>query len=974
MPYRTTVMNDIILSAILNLFALFGAENKIDTGSSLAIIDKYLTRFYGIRNTGSYERLYLSLREFYDDFPDMDKSGIIDKLCSNLTTRIRPAEKGVVLLRLMEFFASESNAFNPQDEILTQIAGKFSIDSGEYENYVRFITSSQGDTVLVFPAGEGVLKTLFIKEKSLLLFSYSGEHEVRMNDVRVENGIFQIWEQSSVLKGEHNFKPLYYSSIMEMYEPGVRKESVELCGNNINFRFREGGDNGMHNLSFSLHGGEMVAIMGGSGVGKTTLLSLLNGNLKPQSGSITINGHSIEDPIAKSLIGFVPQDDLLVEELTVYQNLWYTAKLCFSNLDDKSLDNKVIKVLEALGLDAAKDLKVGSPINKFISGGQRKRLNIALELIREPAILFLDEPTSGLSSADTEMVVSLLKEQTCKGKLIVANIHQPSSDVYKMFDRLWLLDKGGYPIYDGNPIEAVSYFKGAMNYADSQTSSCPVCGNVNPEVILNIIDEKRLDNAGHVTSERKITPQEWHEMYLAEHQDHGQPAVGEIPHTDQKRPGVLKQTLIFLKRNVSAKVTNLQYMLVTLLEAPLLAAICGFLTRYTPDGGVYSLMENKNFTSYLFMAIIVAIFLGMSGSAEEIIKDRALLKREKFLRLSGAAYIWSKIIYMAAVCLIQTVLFIIVGNAVIGVHGMFWIWLAVLFGSAFLASLIGLLLSQCLNSVVAIYITIPLLLIPQILLCGLVVDFEDLNPQSETGNVPLIGDVIPSRWAYEALAVASFSMTEYEAPVFDMDRERYEALYYEQTFIYELKSQLETMQDEIKQGKEVKPIHLEVVRKELPQLAVMAGCGQYKGDWSYDSLMGYIDNAKKILSRRGNKITLARDKKINAFINENGKEAYLELKRNNFNIKLEDLVVKRNADHLYTLVGSSIVPRSGYVFLTPRSVNGRAPFYSGIKRIGSYEIETLWFNLGVILLMCVIVASALFSDIPGRYIRKDQQK
>ena len=203
-----------------------------------------------------------------------------------------------------------------------------------------------------------------------------------------------------------------------------KTEEVEFCGRNINFRFPNS-DNGMHDLSFTLRNGELLAIMGGSGTGKTTLLSLLNGTLKPQEGSITINGHDISEPEAKALIGYVPQDDLLIEELTVYQNLWFTAKLCFEGMNEEQLDKRVMKTLKDLGLDAAKNLKVGSAINKFISGGQRKRLNIALELIREPAVLFLDEPTSGLSSADTEKVINLLKEQTQKGKLIIVNIHQP---------------------------------------------------------------------------------------------------------------------------------------------------------------------------------------------------------------------------------------------------------------------------------------------------------------------------------------------------------------------------------------------------------------------------------------------------------------------------------------------------------------------------------------------------------------------
>ena len=211
------------------------------------------------------------------------------------------------------------------------------------------------------------------------------------------------------------------------------------------------------------------------------------------------------------------------------------------------------------------------------------------------------------------------------------------------------------------------------------------------------------------------------------------------------------------------------------------------------------------------MAIIVATFTGMSGSAEEIIKDRALLKREQFLNLSYSSYIWSKIVYMAGVSLIQTFLFILVGNNIMGIHGMFFTWWLILFATAMLASLTGLLLSQCLNSVVAIYISIPLLLIPQILLCGLVVSFTDLSPKSTTGNVPLIGDLIPSRWSYEALAVTSYTDNEYNKLMFDNEKEKYETLFYNMGVLYELQSQLETMKSKQDSGKEPTQDHMEVI-------------------------------------------------------------------------------------------------------------------------------------------------------------------
>ncbi|MBQ7268310.1 MAG: ATP-binding cassette domain-containing protein [Bacteroidales bacterium] len=958
-------MNDIILSGLLNLFALCGAEGKTDKQRSQNLVEEHLKGFFGVRNPQSYLNLYADLREYYDDFPEMDHGTITDGICSQLKSRIGREEQETLLLRLMEFCAVLSVTGAGQS-VFRRVAQCFDIDDALYASFEDFIAGREGADVRCFALGAGTVKTLLMPHSRTLIFTYDGPGAAMLNDIPVVRGLFYIFQPSAVFKGR-DFSPLYHSALMERYGDASHGTPITLCGRDINFRFEKGADNGMHNFSFTLRSGELVAIMGGSGVGKSTLLSLLNGTLRPQEGSITVNGHDIAGPEAKALIGYVPQDDLLVEELTVYQNLWYTARLCFSTLDDAALDRKVISVLEQLGLDAARDLKVGSPINKFISGGQRKRLNIALELIREPAILFLDEPTSGLSSSDTEKVINLLKEQTGKGRLIVVNIHQPSSDVYKLFDRLWLLDKGGYPVFDGNPIDAVGWFKSAAGYADV-TSACPVCGNVNPEVMLSIIDEKTLDTSGHPTAERKVSPQGWHELYLKARPEMSAPEPADIPPTDQRRPGLVKQISIFLSRNLRAKLTNLQYILVTLLEAPLLALVCGLLTHYAPDGGMYTVMENKNLVSYFFMAIIVAIFLGMSGSAEEIIRDRALLKREKFLSLSYPAYIWSKILFAAAVCAVQTLLFIVVGNALMGIHFNFAMWWGILFLAAFLSSLIGLILSQCMSSVVAIYITIPLLLIPQILLCGLVVRFDDLNPGSETGNVPVIGEVIPSRWAFEALAVSSFSDNPYEKPFYEGDREKFVCQYYEHVFLHELESQLESREFERGQGVEEKPQHMAVLRAELPHLAQICEIGPYEGDESYASLSAYLARAKKVLSSRGNHATLALDRQVGAFVREYGKETLRDLKRDSYNIQLENLVLGRDAERRCSVVGSHIVPRCGAIFLPPRSTCGRAPFYSGVKRLGELEIPTPLFDIAVLILMCLIAACCLFVNFPEFFL------
>lgn len=969
-------MNDILLSGLLNLFALFGAVNRTDKGRSLQILTNYLTKHFGVRKLDDYLSLYSDLRDYYDEFPELDKDAIIEGICSNIKHKISREDQTLMLLRLMEFCdptpgTQQGDSISEENmDIFRKVAELFGISHDIFGDFVCYVSGETNRRVLTVTRDglAGELRIIHLEQYNKIIFSYIGPDTVLMNDIPVLSGTFLVWQQSGVLKSKH-MAPLYYSNITALYNTSGQNEEIVLEGRCINFRFPDS-DNGMHDLSFTLRSGQLVAVMGGSGVGKSTLLSLLNGTLQPDSGTLTLNGHNISDPEVRDLIGFVPQDDLLVEELTVYENLLFTARLCFADMSEEQISTRVNAVLKDLGLESTRDLKVGSPIHKYISGGQRKRLNIALELIREPAVLFLDEPTSGLSSSDSEKVINLLKEQTYKGKLIVVNIHQPSSDIFKLFDRLWLLDKGGYPIYDGNPIEAVTYFKRAANYADAEVSTCSLCGNVNPEIILNIIDEKVMDDSGKITDKRKTSPQEWHRMYLEGTVQNIPVQVRKVPATEQRRPSRLKQMLIFLQRNLRSKLPDTQYLAITLGVTPVLALIVALLTRYAPVTG-YTLMDNKNLVSYIFMAVIVAIFAGMSVSAEEIFKDRALLKREKFLRLSRSSYLWSKIIYLGGVSLVQTLLFILVGNSIMGIFFGFWFWWAILFLSAVLANLTGLILSQSLNSIVSIYITIPLLLIPQILLCGLVVKFEDLTPKSTTGNVPVIGDLIPSRWAFEALAVSSFAYNDFEKEIFSDDKVKYQTQYYRTAWIYELESRLETADS----------TDLEIVRREMPVLWERFDIRPYNGDMetirygTFDSTVradvhDWLSYVEDTLGAIGSRAALAADRWLTDYRNSHGREALISLRKDNCNEFLESLVINSASDELYAVIGKTIVPKVGQVWLDPPSRNGRAPFYSSTKIIGNIKINTFLYNTCILLLMCIGAGILLFMDIPGRFMRK----
>ena len=290
---------------------------------------------------------------------------------------------------------------------------------------------------------------------------------------------------------------IYFSWIRGRFIQATTEAKFIFTAEDIEFNYFNS-KNGVKRFNLTEESGRLVGIIGGSGSGKSTLLNVLNGNLKPRSGSIRINGWDIHQnkEMLKGIIGYVPQDDLLIKELTVYENLYFNARLCFDAYTEEQIADVVEDALIDFDLIEARDLNVGDAFTTFLSGGQRKRLNIALELIREPWILFVDEPTSGLSSADSEKVITLLKRQTLKGKLIIANIHQPSSDVFRMIDKLLVMDQGGRMVYYGHPISAITYFKQEAHYPDAEETECLSCGNINSDEILRIVEAREVDANG----------------------------------------------------------------------------------------------------------------------------------------------------------------------------------------------------------------------------------------------------------------------------------------------------------------------------------------------------------------------------------------------------------------------------------------------------------------------------------------------
>jgi len=1010
-------MSESILKALIRLFALISVvhDNADISSKSKDIIRLFLLLHLNnelvIRYMGMFNE-YLSLyhRENIEkgSLKERKRTSLtamrILAICEQINEELYHKQKVYVIVHLMDFILYSAEVTDTELDFVDTVSAAFNIDQVEYQNIKSFVLGSACDVpeknrVLIIDnkkecETKGVkhlhkenlrasIILLHITSINTYILRYSGKENIFLNGQNVSPGQTYPFDHGSTIRSS-GINTIYYNDVNSIFTEEVYGLKVTVDANDVCFRFRNS-DNGIHNLNFHEESGKLIGILGGSGVGKSTLLNVLSGMLKPQSGKVVINGFDLysekENDRLEGVIGFIPQDDLLIEELTVFQNLYYNARMCLDNLPEPKIREAVNKTLTELDLDEIKDLKVGSPLNKVISGGQRKRLNIALELIREPTILFVDEPTSGLSSVDSEIVMNLLKEQSYRGKLVMINIHQPGSDLYKMFDKIMLIDKGGYQIFYGDPAEAIVYFKTKSSHANAGEDRCPACGNVSPDQLLQIIEARVVDENGKPTHIRKVSPMEWAERFQEEVYENKQNInheYRELPENYYSIPGLIQQTKIFFVRDILSKLSNRQYVMISLLVAPVLALLLAYFTKYIADGE-YLFSENENLPAYLFMCVITSLFLGLIISAEEIIRDRKILKRELFLNLSWFSYLNSKVMIMFLISAIQTITFIVIGNLIFEIRGMILSYWIVLFTTSCCANMLGLNISLALNSVITIYIVIPLILIPQLLFSGVLVKFDKLhkNDIASYEFTPVIGDVMPARWSFEALAVEQFKNNNYERNYFKYNMEISQNEWYASFLIPNLKQDL--LECEVyKDSMEYREILFDNYKKlnyYIDNLRELTGFPFIPGEWKaslneesfnsevaeeskeyLDSLATYIRGLRKKANSLKDSVTRSLEAKI-------GKEELVNLKDKYENMKLKELVLDLATIEKSIETPDKIIQKYAPGYMKPVSRCGRAQFYTPYKQIGKMKIQTYWFDILVLWLVTVILYITLYYKI-----------
>ncbi|MGQ1891546.1 ATP-binding cassette domain-containing protein [Thermophagus sp. OGC60D27] len=1000
-------MSEGILKALMQLFALIAVPVQ-DAESRRNIVRDYLSLHLNTQLIEEYLALFdqhcLTFQKKLKEKTRVPKlyaasSVKVLRIATAINEELTHYQKTIVIIQLLEFLNLRNWSISDfGNELADTVATTFNIPKDEYFSIKQFITRQPPDknkNLLIIGGSKenrseqrylfreflpADIYVLNIKSISLFLLKTSQNSQLTINgQVLIARRIQYLRPGGSIRY--KNGSPITFSDIAAHFNYQANKTPIILDVRDVSFSFDKLGKAGLHPMSFTSHSGQLVGIMGDSGAGKSTLINLLTGIYLPASGEVLLNGidlHLFPEKI-KGLIGYVSQDDLLMEDLTVFQNLYYNTKLCYENLSNQEIHDKVDQMLKTLGLFEIKDMKVGSSLNKKISGGQRKRLNIALELVREPSVLFLDEPTSGLSSRDSENIIDLLKDMSVKGKLIFVVIHQPSSEIFKMFNQLLVLDTGGYLIYNGDPVGAINYFKSCVNHANRDENECPVCGNVNPEQILNIINSRVLDEYGTPTPVRRITPTEWFRIFKNAHPSPKKKEDTRLPLPDIefRIPDRLGQFKVFFIRDLKSKLANLQYLLINLLEMPALALIlAGMLFYFQVDesNGSYSLYNNPNLVTYIIITVIIAIFVGLTVSAEEIITDKKILRREAFLNLSRFSYLLSKVVILAIISAIQVFLLVWIGNKILQIEEMYGAYWIVLFSSAMFANLLGLIISDSLKKSVNIYILIPFLIIPQLVLSGVFVSYDRLNPKfSSISDIPWYGELITARWAFEALAVHQFKNNDYQREFYLYNQIKSDATYRINFWCPSMESELRKLEDS--NGTNIDSTIVQLLNNEfaaiqpnLPDQLQSLAHTEIQNipiKDNIDQARLYLSQIKKYFIALYNEADQRQDIHRQHIIQKYGKTYLSSLRDKYHNEALERFVRKKDDFFSKRIIryNNRLIQKFDPIFRKPEHKFIKAHFLTSTKKIGQIHFDTFWVNVGVLWAMNVLLFLLLYHQI-----------
>jgi ABC-type multidrug transport system ATPase subunit len=548
------------------------------------------------------------------------------------------------------------------------------------------------------------------------------------------------------------------------------------------------GARALDHINFEVRRGEMLCIIGPSGSGKSTLLSVLSGQLEPSRGKVELNGIRLYEHRERLVpfIAYMPQEEALNPQLTVREHLRHAVTIRRPGLSLAEHERRVDSALAELGLQSIARRRVGSAGEKTLSGGERSRLNLGLDLGSRAEVFLFDEPISGLSSKDSEHVAETLRS-LAREKIVIASLHRPGALVLRLFDKVLLLDSGGCLAYFGTPTGMVEYFREACEELGISHPAMTGGALLGADFVFDVLETplSAIGGGSNTGAVRRFPPAFWQEKYesaallrslragagpVSRVSDVGAVAGLPVPLKPERRlRTVLAVLATHFLRSLLSKMRNRGTLYSMFVEAPVLAGLVAITLRSSPSGE-YRFATALHIPAYLFLSVTVAMFLGLTNSATEVLRDRPVLRRERNCQSGAVWYVAAKFVALGLVASGQCLMYVLVGNYFLEIRGMLvehWRWMTL---TAWAGTALALVVSSLVKTERAALTTVPLLLVPQMLLAGALVPFremnrglfEDIGLNRERGGAPVPSALMPLRYAYEGMVVAQATRNPFE--------------------------------------------------------------------------------------------------------------------------------------------------------------------------------------------------------------------
>ena len=509
-----------------------------------------------------------------------------------------------------------------------------------------------------------------------------------------------------------------------------------------------------------------------------------------------------------------------------------------------------------------------------------------------------------------------------------------------------------------------------------------------------------MDEFGNYVNERKVPPEKWAQMFAEEQRAEGREQraeseeravneIREVPPRNLNIPSWPVQYMIYFIRDFLSKASNRQYVLFTLLEAPVLGFILSYIIRYIadPTSGTYIFRENENIPIYIFMSLIVALFLGLIVSAEEIFRDRKLLKREAFLNLSRSSYLLSKISILLLISAVQTITFVIIGNTILGIRGMTFAYWFALFTTAACANMLGLNVSASFNSAITIYIVIPLIMIPMMILSGAMFPFDKLNRTvGSVDKVPVIAEIMPTKWSYEALMVQQFRNNRFQRQFYDIKKAESMADFRQVYLLPELRRRLDKITEDFTDDGVLNATvnDLKLIRNEVSRELF------WVPEIPFDVTSLVQENiSMELLDKLKKHLELLDEHYKEQFVSSNKRREsmvlyYIQQKPGLYN-RMKDLYQNESVEehvrkvfekHKMVEYRNQIIQQIDPVYKDPfprHFLSFRSHFFAPRKYFLGRYIDTYWFNMGFIWFLTLIFYITLYYEAIARISRRPKK-